>query len=109
MRVMFLNPPFHARFSRESRSPAVAKSGTLYFPKWLCYAAGVSIKCGHDVDVVDGPAWEKDVKYVIDRLQQKNIEALICDTSTPSIVNDLKVVESIAEALPDLPIMMVGR
>ncbi len=27
MRVLFLNPPFHPRFSREQRSPAVTKSG----------------------------------------------------------------------------------
>jgi hypothetical protein len=33
MRVLFLNPPFHPRFSREQRSPAVTKSGTLYYPK----------------------------------------------------------------------------
>ena len=25
MRVLFLNPPFHPRFSREQRSPAVTK------------------------------------------------------------------------------------
>jgi anaerobic magnesium-protoporphyrin IX monomethyl ester cyclase len=56
MRVLFLNPPFHPRFSREQRSPAVTKSGTLYYPKWLCHAAGVAIREGHDVDVVDAPA-----------------------------------------------------
>lgn len=109
MRVMFLNPPFHARFSRESRSPAVAKSGTLYFPKWLCYAAGVAIKAGHEVDVVDGPAWEVDVQYVADRIESKNIEALVCDTSTPSIVNDLKVVEDLQSRFPKMKILMVGR
>ena len=46
MRVLFLNPPFHPRFSREQRSPAVTKSGTLYYPKWLATAAGVAIKNG---------------------------------------------------------------
>ena len=44
MRVLFLNPPFHPRFSREQRSPAVTKSGTLYYPKWLATAAGVAIQ-----------------------------------------------------------------
>jgi anaerobic magnesium-protoporphyrin IX monomethyl ester cyclase len=109
MRVLFLNPPFHARFSRESRSPAVAKSGTLYFPKWLSYAAGVAIQNGHEVDLLDAPAAEVDVKYVLDRIDAKNIEAVVCDTSTPSIVNDLRVVEELSAKRPHLHIIMVGR
>ena len=40
MNVAFVNPPFIGRFSRTSRSPAVSKGGTLYYPIWLAYAAG---------------------------------------------------------------------
>src|ERR1022692_1098935 len=85
MHVLFLNPPFHPRFSREQRSPAVTKSGTLYYPKWLAHAAGVAIKSGHDVDLVDAPAAGYSVQAVIDRIAAKNIEAVVCDTSTPSL------------------------
>src|SRR3989304_7118154 len=44
MKILCLNPPFkteYGRFSRTSRSPAVTKSGTIYYPIWLCYVAGV--------------------------------------------------------------------
>ncbi|MCC2677644.1 MAG: Fe-S oxidoreductase [Pseudobdellovibrio sp.] len=109
MKVLFLNPPFHNRFSRESRSPAVAKSDTLYYPKWLAHAAGVAIREGHDVDMVDAPAWCVDLKYVIDRIDAKGIQAVVCDTSTPSIVNDIKVVNALAAHNPKLHILMVGR
>jgi anaerobic magnesium-protoporphyrin IX monomethyl ester cyclase len=109
MRVLFLNPPFHARFSREQRSPAVTKSGTLYYPKWLSTAAGVAIKNGHDVDLVDAPAANLSIKAVIDRIDAKNIEAVVCDTSTPSILNDISVVEQLRAANPSLHILMVGR
>lgn len=109
MKVLFLNPPFHNRFSRESRSPAVAKSDTLYYPKWLAHAAGVAIREGHDVDMVDAPAWCVDLKYVIDRIDAKGIEAVVCDTSTPSIVNDIKVVNALAAHNPKLHILLVGR
>lgn len=109
MRVLFLNPPFHPRFSRESRSPAVAKSGTLYYPKWLATAAGVAIRNGHDVDLVDAPAAGLSTQAVIDRIDAKNIEAVICDTSTPSILNDISVVESLRQARPRLRILLVGR
>src|SRR5260370_14048221 len=109
MRVLFLNPPFHPRFSREQRSPAVTKSGTLYYPKWLATAAAVAIKNGHEVDLVDAPAGGFSVKAVIDRIASKNIEAVVCDTSTPSILNDISVVEAIAAATPSLHVLMVGR
>lgn len=109
MRVMFLNPPFHPRFSREQRSPAVTKSGTLYYPKWLATAAGVAIKYGHEVDLVDAPAANYSVKAVADRIEAKNIDALVCDTSTPSILNDISVVEALRAARPSLNVLMVGR
>ena len=109
MRVLFLNPPFHPRYSREQRSPAVTKSGTLYYPKWLATAAGVAIKSGHDVDLVDAPAAECSVQAVIDRINAKNIEAVVCDTSTPSIINDIHVIESLLAARPSLHVLLVGR
>jgi radical SAM superfamily enzyme YgiQ (UPF0313 family) len=109
VKVLFLNPPFHPRFSRESRSPAVTKSNTLYYPKWLGYAAGVAIREGHEVDMVDAPAWQVDLRYVVDRILQKGIQAVVCDTSTPSIVNDMEVVRQLKARLPELRICMVGR
>ncbi len=109
MRVLFLNPPFHPRFSREQRSPAVTKSGTLYYPKWLATAAGVALQHGHPVDLLDSPAAGCTVQGVIDRIRAKNIEAVVCDTSTPSIVNDVKVIEALVSAEPALHVLMVGR
>ena len=109
MRVLFLNPPFHPRFSREQRSPAVTKSGTLYYPKWLATAAGVAINNGHDVDLLDSPAAGYSVQAVSDRIAAKGIEAVVCDTSTPSILNDVSVIETLVAARPSLHILLVGR
>ncbi len=41
MKILLLNPPFLNKYSKSSRSPAVTKSATIYFPLWLSYAAGV--------------------------------------------------------------------
>jgi len=109
MKVLFLNPPFFEMFSRESRSPAVTKSGTLYMPKWLCYAAGVAIKEGFDVEVIDAPAPSCPVKNIYSYIKEKEFDAVVCDTSTPSIVNDLKVIEKIQKENPDIYIILVGR
>ena len=75
---------------------------------WLT-AAGVAIKNGHDVDLVDAPAAACTVQGVIDRIRSKNIEAVVCDTSTPSILNDVSVIESLVAAKPSLHVLLVGR
>ena len=56
MEIYFINPPFKAefgKFSRESRSPAITKSGALYYPLWLIYAALYSEKNGHKIHFLD--------------------------------------------------------
>lgn len=49
MKVLLLNAPFKDKYSKSSRSPAVTKSGTIYFPLWLSYAAGVLDKMGYEI------------------------------------------------------------
>ena len=59
MKLVFINPPFKAeygKFSRESRSPAITKSGALYYPLWLIYAAAYAEKKGFDISFIDAPA-----------------------------------------------------
>jgi radical SAM superfamily enzyme YgiQ (UPF0313 family) len=109
VKALFLNPPFHPRFSREQRSPAVTKSGTLYFPKWLATAAGVALRAGHEVDLLDAPAKGLSAADVIHRIEHNRIRAVVCDTSTPSIVNDLQVIKEITARLPHLRVLLVGR
>jgi radical SAM superfamily enzyme YgiQ (UPF0313 family) len=69
----------------------------------------VAIKNGHEVDLVDSPAAGQSVQGVIHRINAKNIEAVVCDTSTPSILNDVSVMESLIAAKPSLQVLMVGR
>ena len=59
MKVFFINPSFKAKygkFSRENRSPTVTRSGTLYYPLWLIYAAATCEKDGFEVEFLDAPA-----------------------------------------------------
>lgn len=94
MKVLFLNPPFmskYGRFSREQRSPAVTKSGTFYYPIWLCYAAGLLEEKGFDVKVIDAPAKRMDVDKVLSDAKEFSPALTVVDTSTPSIFNDVDV------------------
>ena len=68
MKIALVNPPFkpeHGRFSRASRSPAITKSGTLYYPIWLAYACGLLEKNGHEVLLVDSCAEKLDIDTTV--------------------------------------------
>ncbi|MFC1667406.1 radical SAM protein [Candidatus Omnitrophota bacterium] len=108
MRILLLNPPFFPRFSRSQRSPAVTKSGTLYYPFWLAYATGVLEKAGFEVNFVDAPAQKLSLEYVLKMAKDLHPELIIIDTSTPSIHNDIKVAENLKEVLPECFILLVG-
>lgn len=93
MRIALVNPPFkseYGKFSRASRSPAITKSGTLYYPIWLGYACGLLEKNGHKVLLLDSCAEGLDLEATAARVQAFAPELLVVDTSTPSIAEDVR-------------------
>ena len=93
MRIALINPPFkmeHGRFSRSSRSPAITKSGTLYYPIWLAYACGYLEKHGHEVLLVDSCAERIDLDATAARVEAFGPQLVVVDTSTPSIHEDVR-------------------
>lgn len=108
MKILVLNPPFLPKFSRPQRSPAVTKSGTLYFPIWLAYCASVLEKDGFDVSLLDAPARGLSLNDVVRLTMDDKPRLIVMDTSTPSIDNDIHVAESLKQAVPDAFIVLVG-
>lgn len=108
MRIVTLNPPFFPKYSRESRSPAVAKSGTLYYPMWLAYATGYLEKAGHDVTLIDAPGSRLDHNAVVAKIKEFQPQMVILDTSTPSIYNDIDVGAALKKEIPSLFVVLVG-
>ena len=95
MKVFFINPPFKAeygKFSRENRSPALTRSGTLYYPLWLIYAAAVCQKDGFDVEFLDAPAAPLNESEAMMRIEQvaEGTELFVIETSTPSLYSDIR-------------------
>lgn len=113
MKIVFINPPFKAefgKFSRESRSPAITKSGALYYPLWLMYAAAYAKKNGHEIVFIDAPAKPLNEEQTISLIRGgNNAHALfVLDTSTPSIKNDVAFAKRIRREYPDSFILLVG-
>jgi radical SAM superfamily enzyme YgiQ (UPF0313 family) len=108
MNVLALNPPFHPRYSRSQRSPAVIKSGVLYYPLWLAHAVGVLEGDGFVVKLVDAPAAGYDLHDVLGLADELQPRLVVLDTSTPSIHSDLDAARAIKDRLPGAFLLLVG-
>lgn len=108
MRILALNPPFLKKFSRASRSPAVTKSGTIYFPTWLAYATGALEQAGHDVRLIDASPRGMSLEDVLAVAREFRPELLFVDATTASFHQDLQTVRELKKALPDAFVAMVG-
>lgn len=113
MKVFFINPPFKAefgKFSRESRSPCITKSGALYYPLWLIYAAALVEKNGFDIEFLDAPATPLDEKHSLEVISQKcdGVKLFVLDTSTPSIYSDINFGAKLKDMCPEAFVLLVG-
>ena len=108
MKIIMLNPPFLNKFSKSSRSPAVTKSATIYFPLWLSYATGVLDKEGHNVKIVDAPAKCLSSDETMKIIKEFGPEFIVIDTSTASIESDLEFASKIKKEFSNVTICLVG-
>lgn len=113
MKIFFVNPSFkseYGKFSRENRSPTVTRSGTLYYPLWLIYAAATCEKDGFEVEFLDAPAKPMSEKEQYDyiRAHGKDTKLFVINTSTPSIVNDTICADKLKDLYSDAFVMLVG-
>ncbi|NDY58658.1 radical SAM protein [Desulfovibrio sulfodismutans] len=108
LRVLLLNPPFLARFSRPQRSPAVTRSGTLYMPLWLASLGAVLENQGYDILFIDAPAEGIGLPETVRRAETFAPALAVLDTSTPSIAADLDAARAIKERLPGCFVVLVG-
>jgi len=107
VKVLMLNPPFLPKYSRNSRSPAVTKAGTLYYPIWLSYATGVLEKEGFEVKLIDAPAQGLTLEQTVAMSADFKPKMVVIDTSTPSIYEDVKTASKIKDATNAF-VVMVG-
>lgn len=103
-----LNPPFLPKYSRFSRSPAVTKSGTIYYPIWHAYATGLLEREGHNVRLIDAPADGLTMDDCFKIIGEFDPKIIAVYTSTPSIYNDIEMAGSIKDLLPNSFIVLTG-
>lgn len=92
-----LNPPYYPHFGRGMRWQDTGRAGTLYYPIWLSYAAGV-VEQDHDVRLVDAPAWRWSRKEVAEDVKRFKPDLIVIDSSFPSLKNDIDVAKMLKES-----------
>lgn len=98
MRIYLLNPPYIENFVRCGRwQGGTARGGTLYYPIWLAYAAGVLEKIGHEVRLVDAVAWRWDRSKVLEDAKKFKPDLVVVDSNFSSLQNDINVAKIIKE------------
>ena len=98
MKVLFLNPPFKFKLSKESRWPEFTKSGTLYYPFWLSYATGLMLeKSDHDVLLLDAIAKGWGFDKTLKKIRNFSPELVVLETTTPTFLNDVRFAEELKE------------
>ena len=108
MKIVMINPPFLDKYSKSSRSPAVTKSGTIYFPLWLSYATGVLDKAGHTIKLIDAPAKCMSRADALHEVLDFEPSLVVVDTSTASISSDLAFTKAFKAARPEAKTCLVG-
>ena len=108
MKIYLLNPPFIQRFSRSMRWQEVGRAGTIYYPIWLSYAAGLLEKEGHKIRLLDAPAEGHQLKQVIQDIRCFSPDMIVIDTSFASLKNDINIAREIKLYKQDSLIVGVG-
>lgn len=102
MKIFLINPPFkteYGKFSRDQRSPAITKSGTIYYPTWLASATGVLEEAGHECRLLDACAKQYDNEKTFELIKKFAPQLVVVNTSTPSIYNDGEFATMLKEKL----------
>lgn len=105
---MLVNPPFLENYSRQSRSPCVAKSGTIYYAYYLAYAGCALEQSGFTVVHFDAIVERLNHQMSLERIAHEAPDLVIIDTSTPSIINDIEFARDVKIRLPNCVVGMVG-
>ena len=106
MKIYLLNPPFVHRYSRNSRWAARCRGGALYYPIWLSYTAGLLEKEGHNVRLVDSPAWNWDLENVKEDAKKFKPDLIVVESNFQSLTNDVMVTKGIRTEMDAVSVLV---
>ena len=106
-KILVINEPFVKDFCRTQRWAARTRGRVLRPPDWLAYATAVLEHSGHDVRLYDFPAMGWDKKKLAAIIRDEKPDAVVLDSTTPSIFSDIDCAR-IVKANSAAKVIMVG-
>jgi anaerobic magnesium-protoporphyrin IX monomethyl ester cyclase len=108
MKVYLVNPPYKAGFVRCGRwQGVVARGGTLDYPKWLAYTAGMLEQNGHSVTLRDAVASRFSHSDVLEEVRGIRPDLVVAESNFSSLRNDIGVLGSIKSTLGGDPMTVL--
>jgi len=108
MKILFLNLPYKFDISRASRWPEKTKAGTLYYPYWLAYCAGVCEEKGIETNLVDCITKKHTTEDMLSVISEYNPDYIMAEVTTPTCVYDYKTINTIKKENPNVKIIIGG-
>src|SRR5438067_2379594 len=104
LKTLFLNPPSFENFDggAGSRWPATREIESYWYPVWLAYPAGML----EGSRLLDAPPHHVSAEETIQI--GRDFEFLVLFTSTPGFPGDIRLVEKMKAANPNLKVAFVG-
>lgn len=113
MKVLLVNLPWQVQgiwgVRAGSRWPHIKDASEdcyLPFPFFLAYAASLLQKNAIDITIIDAIAEQLSEDKFIEKIARLDFDILVTETSTPSIRNDLNILQKIASH--NIPIVLCG-
>jgi len=108
VKALFLNLPYKYSISRASRWPEKTKSGTLYYPYWLAYCAGVCKQKDIDIKLIDCIAKKLNNKQTIKQIKEFEPNYIISEITTSTCYEDYNFISILKSEFPKIKIIIGG-
>lgn len=99
MKILLLSPPFVSGYMRNARCDFVSLSGTQWYPILLGYCGAWLEKCGHEVKIIDAPAYNLNHKTTEKIVIDYKPNWLIVYTGRLSEDNDIALTDRLTEKI----------
>jgi radical SAM superfamily enzyme YgiQ (UPF0313 family) len=107
MKVLLLSPPYVPEYMRNARCDYVGLSTSQWYPIWLSYCGALLEKKGHQVRLIDAPAYGLDPEATSSAAEQFSPELIVVYSSTKSEKSDIEFVTAL-KALTGARLVFVG-
>lgn len=99
MKIVLLSPPYLPEYMRNGRCDFVSLSATQWYPIWLGYCGAFLESKGHDVTLIDAPAYYLTHEKTAHCIKEYKPDLLVVYTGLKSEDNDTAFTDNLISSL----------